>query len=94
MHDVVNQAGTVGVGRLALTLSQKTSEEAEASNVDPRSALPKTARKMKKPSTWEEHEQLIAKLVEHMSEKMSDGKTRRMMSWDRGGRKECVLRMP
>ena len=49
-HDVANQAGTVGVGRLALTLSQKTSEEAEAPNVNPRSALPKTARKMKKPS--------------------------------------------
>ena len=33
-HDVANQAGTVGMGRLALTLSQKTSEEAEAPNVD------------------------------------------------------------
>ena len=33
-HDVANQAGTVEVERLALTLSQKTSEEAEAPNVD------------------------------------------------------------
>ena len=33
-HEVANQSGTVGVGRLALTLSQKTSEEAEAPNVD------------------------------------------------------------
>ena len=33
-HDVANQAGTVEVGRLAFTLSQKTSEEAEAPNVD------------------------------------------------------------
>ena len=79
-HNVANQAGTVGVGRLAFTASQKTSEEVEAPNVDPRSALPKTARKMKKPSAWEEHEQLIAKLREHMSEKMPDGKTRRTMT--------------
>ena len=106
-HDEVNQAGTVGVGRLALTLSQKTSEEAEAPNVDHveksnkvklgkgdphkisqedlelgdhRSALPKTARKTKKPSAWEEHEQLIAGLVEHLSEKMPDGKNRRAVT--------------
>ena len=98
-HDVANQAGTVGVGRLVLTLSQKTSEEAESPNVDhveksnrgklgkgdphkisqedlelgdPRSALPKTARKTKKPSAWEEHEQLIAGLVDHLSEKIPD----------------------
>lgn len=44
---------------------------------DPRTAPPLTARKMKKPSAWEEHEQLIAKLVEHLSEKMPDGKPRR-----------------
>ena len=79
-HDVANQAGTVGVGRLALTLSQKTSEEVEAPNVDPQSALPKTARKTKKPSAWEEHEQLIAGLVEHLNEKMPDGKTRRTVT--------------
>ena len=49
-HDVTNQAGTEGVGRLAPTPSQKTSEEVETPNVDPRRALSKTARKMKKPS--------------------------------------------
>ena len=65
---------------MAFTASQKTSEEVEAPNVDSRSALPKTARKMKKPSAWEEREQLIAKLVEHMSEKMPDGKIRRTMT--------------
>ena len=33
-HDVVNQAGAEGMDRLALTASQKTSEEVEAPNVD------------------------------------------------------------
>ena len=33
-HDVANQAGAEGVDRLALTASQKSSEEVEATNVD------------------------------------------------------------
>ena len=46
----------------------------------PRGALPKTTRKAKKPSAWEEHEQLIAGLMEHLNEKMPDGKTRRTVT--------------
>ena len=46
----------------------------------PRGALPKNSRKTKKPSAWEEHEQLMAGLVEHLNEKMPDGKIRRTVT--------------
>ena len=87
-HIVANQAGAEGDNRLAPTASQMTSEEERAeAKVDHvekpnKGALPKTTttRKTKKPSAWEEHEQLIAGLVNHLNEKMPDGKTRRTVT--------------